>query len=274
MVRISSPLREHTLQGNINLLKHFGITGYALETAIQIGSLWVRPKELQMHLGRYAQRFVSCNDDEVYQFQHIGSASGIKYRGRYFVISTEHQRKLGSEGQVGIVCDPGQSVITPSIMWTVETTDQDEREDNLDFVIYEFEPSKYPYRTLTSQFFEVNENTGVTASVGKVALNLGYPTRLQNVDYYMGEVDLLLVSSFVELVEKTTTDDVYVIRTVAEDRYIEDGMSGSPVFEVVRENGVFRVKWLGIVVRGGMESRYGRVISADFITRQMNRVVF
>ncbi len=271
---ISAAQRGHTLQADFNLLKHLGIAEYALETAIQVGSLWVRPKELQVHLGRYAQRFVNCNDDEVYQFQHIGSATGIKHRGRYFVISTDHQRKLGTVGQLGIVCDPGQSVITPSLMWTVETPGQDEREDNHDFVIFEFEPAKYPNRTLTSQFFEVGQNSGVAASVGKIALNLGYPTRLQNVDYYMGEVDLLVVSSFVELVEKTTSEDVYIFRTVAEDRFIEDGMSGSPIFEVVRDNGVFRVKWLGIVVRGGKQSRHGRVISADYIIRQIDRVAF
>ena len=117
-------------------------------------------------------------------------------------------------------------------------------------------------------------DSGVANSVGKIALNLGYPTRLQNVDYYMGEVDLLVVSSFVELVRKTSSEGVYLFRTIAEDRFIEDGMSGSPVFEVVRDNGVFQIKWLGIVVRGGEKSRYGRVISADFIIRQIDKVAF
>ncbi len=159
-------------------------------------------------------------------------------------------------------------------MWTLETPEEIEREDNLDFAIYEFEPSKYPNRMLTSQFFEISGQSGIAATVGKIALNLGYPTRLQNVDYYAGEVDLVVVSSFVELIDKTSSEDVYTFRTVAEDRFFEDGMSGSPVFEVVRDNGTFRVKWLGIVIRGGEKSRYGRVISADFIVRQIDRTIF
>ena len=256
------------MQDDFNLLKRLGITGYSLETAIQVGKFFVRPKELQKHLSRYAQRFVNFTGEDVYQFQHFGSATGIKYRGRYFVISTEHQRKLGKVGQLGIVCDLGQSVITPSLMWIVETPEEIEREDNLDFVIYEFVPSNYPNRMLTSQFFEIGDDSGVAASVGKIALNIGYPTRLQNVDYYESEVDLLVVSSFVELVAKTTTEDVYTFRTVANDRFFEDGMSGSPVFEVIRNNNIFRVKWFGIVIRGGEKSRYGRVTSADFIIRQ------
>lgn len=262
------------MQGQFNLLKYLGITGYSLETAIQVGPLLVRSKELQKHLGRYAQRFVNCTNHNVYQFQHLGTATGLKYRGRYFVISTDHQRRLGITGQLGIVCDPGQSVITPSTMWTIETPEEIEREDNLDFCIYEFDPSRYPHRSLTSQFFEVAQDSGVSASVGKIALNLGYPTRLQNVDYYEGAVDLLVVSSFVKLIEKTTSEDVYIFQTVAEDRYFEDGISGSPVFEVVRDSEGFRVKWPGIVIRGGKRSRFGRVISADFIIRQINRTVF
>lgn len=136
--------RGLTLQGDFNLLKHLGITGCALGTVIQVGSLWVRPKELQTHLGRYAQRFVNCNEDEVYQFQQLGSATGMKHRGRYFVISTDHQRSLGTDGQLGVVCDPGLSVTTASRMWIIESADQDENEDSLDFVIYDFEPVKYP----------------------------------------------------------------------------------------------------------------------------------
>lgn len=262
------------MKREINLLKHLGITGYSLQTVIKVGALFVRPKELQKHLGRYVQRLVNCTDDSVYQFQHLGSATGVKYRGRYFVISTEHQRKLGTLGQLGIVCDPGDSVITPSRMWMIETPEEIERDDNLDFAIYEFEPSKYQNPMLTSQFFEIVGQSGIAATVGKVALNLGYPTRLQNVDYYAGEVGLLVVSSFVELVAKTTSEDVYTFQTVAEDRFFEDGLSGSPVFEVVRDKGIFRVKWLGIVIRGGEQSRYGRVISADFIVRQLDRAVF
>ncbi|MGZ9811241.1 hypothetical protein ACXN5S_12335 [Pseudoroseicyclus sp. H15] len=262
------------MPSEINLLKHLGITGYSLNSAIQVGNLFVRPKELQKHLGRYAQRFVNCTDDDVYQFQHLGTATGIRHQGRHFVISTEHQKKLGTKGQLGIVCEPGESVITPSRMWEVNSPDEIERDDNLDFVIYEFEPSQYPSRTLSAQFFETRGFSGVPATVGKIALSIGYPTRLQNVDYYSGEVDLLTVSSFVELVGQTTSEDVYTFRTVSEDRFFEDGMSGSPVFEVVREEGSFYVRWLGIVIRGGNKSRFGRVISADFILRQIYRVAF
>lgn len=258
----------------MDLLKKLGVTGYTLETSIKVGSLWIRSSEIQRHLARYAQRFVNSTGDETYQFQHLGTAAGIKYRGRYFVVTTEHQRKLGTSGQLGIFCDPGQSVVTPSRNWIITPGDNQEREDNLDFSIYEFEPSKYPHRTLTTQFFEVGQSSGITDEIGTMIFALGYPTRLQNVDYYEGKVDLLVVSSVVQLVEQTTTEHVYTFRTLSEDRFLEEGMSGSPVFEIVRESGKFGVRWLGIVVRGGTGSRFGRVISADFILQQIDAAAF
>lgn len=267
-------MEEQFLHAESNLLRKIGILGYSLETSIQVGPLFIRQTELQKHLGRYAQRLVNQSDDAVYQFQHLGSATGIKYRGRYFAIATDHQRKLGETGELGILCDPGSSVITPGAIWTVHTRAEIEREENLDFCIFEFDPTAYPHRVLAAQFFEISHESGISASVGKIALNLGYPTRLQSVDYYGGTVDLLIVSSFVELLAETTSDDVYLFQTVSEDRYFDDGMSGSPVFEVVRSSGVFRVKWLGIVSRGGEGARRGRVISADFILRQMDRTIF
>ena len=262
------------MDGNLDLLRCLGITGYTLESSIQVGPLLIRPSELQKHLGRYAQRFVNSTDDDVYQFQHLGSATGIKYRGRFFVVSTDHQRLLGDTGKLGIVCDPGQSVVTPGTMWTVNTPDEITREDDLDFCIYEFLPSDHPDLQLPSQFLAIDRESGISGKVGKIALNIGYPTRLQNVDYYAGDVNLVVTSSYVTLVEKANSGDVYVFETVAEDRYFEDGMSGSPIFEVVREHGAFGVKWLGIVVRGGAHSRRGRVISASFITRQIDRAIF
>lgn len=254
-------------------LQRLGITGYSLETAIQVGQMFVRGNELQNHLARYAQRFVNVTDDDVYQFQHLGTATGIRYRGRYFVISTEHQRKLGELGKLGIVCDPGQSVITPSKTWTLNLPEGSERDDNFDFAIYEFEPTAYPHRMLSSQFFEVGIDSGIVAPVGKIALNVGYPTRLQNIHYYEDEVDLLVAVNFVKLVEKTSSDNVFLFQTVNKDRFFEDGMSGSPVFELVRDSNGFRVKWLGVVIRGGKKSRHGRVICADFIINHINETI-
>ncbi len=257
----------------LDLLRLLGITGTSLATSIKVGDLFVRPKELQKHLGRYAQRFVSYRDDNVYEFQHIGTATGIRYRGRHFAISTDHQRRLGADGKLGIVCDPGQSMITPSFMRTLNFPNEADREDQHDFTVLEYEPEKYPNRQLSSQFFRVDFDSGVGQAVGRIALNLGYPTRLQNVDYHQRRVDLLVVSSYVELIGKTSSENVFQFKTVAEDRYFEDGMSESPLFEVYKGQDGFQVRLLGIVVRGGAKSRFGRVVSADYILRQIDIMI-
>ena len=267
--------KEASLNQEHNLLRFLGIAGYSLRTSVKVGCLFIRPKELQANLARFAQRFVSANDDDsVYQFRHLGTASGIKYRGRYFTLVSNHQRKMANEGNYGIFSETGRSVVTPGKNWVVHPKGNEDRDDSQDFTIFEFEPKLYPKTDIAFQFFDVADGISVLGNTNGIALNLGYPSRLQNVDYFGGNVDLLTASNFVELYELTETENVLRFRTLSEDRLFEDGMSGSPVFKLVNQQGTFIVKWIGMVVRGGDNSRYGRVVCADYLLRQLDQAVF
>ena len=156
-------------------------------------------------------------------------------------------------------------------MWIVDSFGNDDPDDCLDFSIFEYEPHKIK---TTIQFFNVFGHSEEIFSDKTIALNLGYPTRLQNVDYYGGNVDLIVSSNFVELLGPTQTKHVYKFRTISGDRFCEDGMSGSPVFEVRRVDQVFSVIWLGLVVRGGAYSRFGRLVSGSFILKTIDKAVF
>lgn len=247
---------------------------YLTSNAIRVNSLLVRPNDLQQRLGQMVHRFVSVNDDELYQFQHIGTATGLKYRGRYFVVATDHQRKLGTYAKWGIVDQSGTRVITASNVWFFTHVDETDVEENLDFCVFEFEPAKSTDRLLTTKFLVIDGECGVGEKVGKIALNIGYPSRLQTVDYYGGEVNLVLSSNFVELVDRTESNDVFAFRTISSERYFEDGMSGSPLFEMMEGEEEFWIKWLGVVSRGGAESRVGRAIDAKFILKEIERMAF
>lgn len=103
---------------------------------------------------------------------------------------------------------------------------------------------------------------------------LGYPTRLQNIDYYEGDINLLLVSSAVQRQKETTEKHVWVFETQNKEHFFEDGTSGSPIFQIVRDEGGFKINWIGLVIRGGEESRLGRVIASGFILEQIDKAVF
>ena len=257
-----------------HLLKHLGIDGYFLKTAIKIGSFFVRPKDIQQHLSRYALRFVSLNDDSVYEAQHLGTAVGIKYRGRFFVVTTNHQRTLGTDGELGVLSGFEAKIVTPKTMWPIRLSEDQERDDRLDFILFELDPASYSVPSLASQFFEVASNNQSTELPDALALCIGFPTRLQIVDYYAGKVELLLASNYIEFIKGESSEDIHAFRTLSEDRFFEDGMSGAPVFDFLQKNGCFTVRWLGIVVRGGPGSRKGRIIDATFLTRQIERAAF
>jgi|GEM_PF-2822734 len=255
----------------INLLRELGISGYSLRSAIQVGPLFVSPNEIESHLGRYVHRLVSETDDETYQFQHLGSATGIKYRGKHFIISTNHQRVIGAEGKIGILLVDPSVAITPCTMWTPE---QAEIEDGHDFTIFRFDPRNYDIQSLESQFVDIGTDFGVNVPQEQIAVTIGYPTSYQNIDYYDGNVNLVAVSCTVELLRLTSTKDVYEFRTLSDDRMIEDGFSGAPVFEIESRNQSFRIRWVGVVVRGGQNSRFGRMIDSTSIVKQIDKVVF
>lgn len=247
---------------------------YLKFNAIRVNSIYVRPNDLQKRLGQLVHRFVSVNDDDLYQFQHIGTATGLRYRGRYFIVATDHQRRLGTHAKWGIVDYSGTRVITASNAWLFTHIDETSVEENLDFCVLEFEPAKSTDRLLTTKFLMIDRECGVGKKVGRIALNIGFPSRLQTVDYYGGEVNLVLSSNFVELVNRTESNDVFAFRTVSAERYFEDGMSGSPLFEMMEGEEGFWIKWLGIVIRGGPESRVGRAIDARFILKEIDRMAF
>lgn len=256
------------------LLRNLGITGYSLTTSVKVNSLWVRPNDLPSHLGRYAHRFVKHTEDEVYQFQHIGTATGIKYRGRNFVISTYHQHEVGEKEGLGILSLPENCFVTPSAKWTLDVPLGEGRDDCHDFVIYEYQLPNYSIPHFASQFFAVDENNAAGGINTDLSLMVGYPTRLQNIDYYEGDINLLIVSSSVQKQNETTEKNVWVFETQNSKHFFEDGTSGSPIFQIVRHEGIFKVNWLGLVIRGGKKSRFGRVILSDFILEQIDKAVF
>lgn len=254
------------------LISRLGVMGYTLQTSTLINGLWIQPNEIQKHLSRYAQRFICDNECDKYQFAHLGTATGIKIDGRYITISTNHQRKLGTDGKLGIICDPGKSAVLPHRMWIIKSSSDIGIDDDFDWCAYEFEPEQYGHRQLSSQFFNVgNDEVGIQGRSGSFALNLGFPQSLQNIDYYEDIVALTIASNVVEIIGKTSTDNVYHFKTLSEDRLFEDGMSGSPVFEIYRSSNLFKVRWLGVVVRGGRKSRIGRVICANHIVNHLRK---
>lgn len=107
-----------------------------------------------------------------------------------------------------------------------------------------------------------------------MALNFAYPTRIQNIDYDEEQVNLTVVSSFVKFIEKSTSDSVVLFETTAENRFFEDGTSGSPIFEIIQAHGEFMVQWVGLVVLGGKESTIGRAIDANSLLDHIDDHVF
>lgn len=259
---------------NLSILaSYYGIMGLRVNTSVKVGGIYILPNDVQNYFGNFAQRFVNFTHHEVFQFQFLGTATGIRYRGRYFTISTNHQKNLGDHGQLGILCHDGKSAAAPKAMWPITFLNEVVRPDEYDFVIYEYELEDYDNGPTAQQFFPVTSNESFRIDTRTLCLNLGYPTRLQNVDYNEGVVENLLSSNFVKFIGNIESN-ILGFQTINSERFFEDGMSGSPIIGLIEKSGIIEATWLGIVIRGADFSQNGRAISSRKILNTFDKILF
>ena len=103
----------------------------------------------------------------------------------------------------------------------------------------------------------------------------GYPTSRQVVDYYNRQVDMKLTAFCFEHKGETKDSGIHEFELTndKEDAYVEDGMSGAPIFEIYMANEGFTVKWRALIIRGGDNSKLARAISANRILTAIDSVL-
>ena len=257
------------------LLKTLGIWGVKKELFVCINGVYVSPKDIQSHLGRYSHCLVHDNQDETYQFQHLGTSVGIQYRSRFYLISSSHQFKLAGSDRIGFIDRNNSEAVFPCAIGTLNTTIAKSDSDNSDFIIYEYRPSDYSLTNFTSHFIKVAKTSSATKKYDGALLAFGYPTSRQVVDYYNRQVDMKLTAFCFEHKGETKDSGIHEFELTndKEDEYVEDGMSGAPIFEIYMANEGFTVKWRALIIRGGDNSKSARAISADRILTAIDSVL-
>ena len=124
------------------LLKTLGIWGAKKELFVCVNDVYVSPKDIQSHLGRYSHCLVHDNQDETYQFQHLGTSVGIQYRSRFYLISSSHQFDLAETDCIGFIDRNNREAVFPCAIGTPNTTIAKSGSDHSDFFIYEYKPSE------------------------------------------------------------------------------------------------------------------------------------
>jgi hypothetical protein len=243
-----------------------GLERTRIARAVQIGSVWHEPDNVEDVLHRYCKHVFANTNDAEFPHAFPGSASAIRIAGRHFLFCCGHQIKDWKFDQIAFRPYNSNVTATGSSLAVPLVTEDNADTDYIDARIFEYEVSKYKYSNLAHEFFPLDQSRiWPDNSQNLPLLVYGYPTELQNVDYDAPKIAAHAVEVMASYEGGTSSPHLHRIRMDRKRRFNADGMSGGPVFYIGREKNNFFVGWAGMIMRGSSTSDLLHFLSAHFL---------
>lgn len=180
----------------------------------------------------YTRPVIFENEDESYQYSICGSAFGIKYRDRYFVITAKHVSEQFDENtsEISIFYEFGSERFLP-LKEYICIKDHNKFDDFYQFDIIIYEVCK---ENLDEDF---NEGTCYHLSDVKVYIEyfkegriIGFPHKLNTIEYEKKIIKMQRFDTEVYIKKDSKYANVIHIQHNKDAKTYLQGMSGSPVF--------------------------------------------
>lgn len=189
-----------------------------------------------------------------------GSATLIKYRGRYFMVCTRHQLGNTDEKEfefVGLpISDLGEEGVFVTSSGAKWTKSQIHETDYHDLVGFDFTETCEAHPRLKSRFFEISSqhpNFREDWVVGVIAY--GFPTKIVNYDYEARRINSGRLRVACKFSASQDVDPAVHALELLEPLDIDpDGMSGGPTFFVVMIGMQAQLHMVGINVTGSVNA--------------------
>lgn len=229
-----------------------GVLDRLVGTSVRFNGLIVPASTLAASLGRYVDNLVVWNDDETYKVSLVGSAVPIKFKGRYFLLCTNHQLVGCQLDHVSLLGRDGRNLITSS---GVRRFEDQNNPHYLDLAAFEFTEPCEAYPDLKERFFDLREMPPDAPSTDIVfAVVAGFPSRDQAYELeernHIGKFKRIVVCQ----PEPLSFDPALLcLRSDEPLGFDPDGMSGGSAFVVQTVAGECRAYFAGLVVTGGLD---------------------
>jgi hypothetical protein len=224
--------------------------------AVSINGVFIPSTQIEDHLERYCTSLGVVTGDERCPFYIPGSATLMKYKGRYFMICTRHQ--LDQTKSLDAVClllphSDGQTkcVTSGRARWYEALNDGDHHQ----IVVFDFTETCSNTPELRSMFFDFRQqHPDIPEDQMAAILTYGYLTSGANFDYENNKIEQVRARVTSRFVSPGSDDALHIIEPVPALDFDPDGMSGGPTFCVVRESpDRFGVHLAGVTVRGSRD---------------------
>jgi hypothetical protein len=242
--------------------------------SISVNGLHVPAKLIEDHLARYCTSLGVYTDDADYPIYIPGSATLMKYKGRYFMICTRHQLKHTPNFENVCLLLPHADGRTKCITsGGARWFDGLNEGDHHQIVVFDFTDPCRENEELKPMFFDFrHQHTDIQVDRLVAFTTYGYLTSLANVDYDNGKIAQVRAQVLSRFATPGTDDALHMIEPLSPLDFDPDGMSGGPTFCVVLDPpNNFSVHLAGVTVRGGRDRLM--VIKAGAVQAVLDTVV-
>lgn len=230
------------------------VLNWLLNTSVLYGEILVPGRQVENLLARHCSSLGVVSGMDAIPFSTPGSATTVRFRGRYFLVCTRHQLRgaTGIENVCLMIPDGGltRCITSGGAAWFEGVYDGEQHE----IAIFDFTEPCTEFPELRGLFFDFHEQHPTVPAemiVGFVAY--GYPTAFTNWDVEQGRVDLGKKRVACRFVGGGSDDAVHVLAPTTPLDFDPDGMSGGPVFCILDTGDGFALHLAGVTVTGGRE---------------------
>ena len=211
--------------------------------AVEHNGLFIPGRLVEDLFSKYCTALGYWTDNDEWPVVIPGSATLIKYRGRYMMACTRHQLSLleDPEGICIILPENGKSrCITSggSISFINEMNDGDHNE----IALFDFTEPAMAEPDLRPNFLDFRgQHPSFPADHVVGVITYGYPFEGREIDYEGGKLGLVKRKVVCKYEGQGSDDAVHIIKPVVPLTFSPDGISGGPAFAIIMNESGFSI---------------------------------
>jgi len=214
--------------------------------SVDVNGLIIPGGSAQKVLARHAFNLIVHNDHETYKVSLMGSATAVRFKDKFLLLSTQHQLKGVNPEKIGMMKDDGSFLVTSGGFRSYKVSTET---DAFDIVSFDFSNPVAEHPDLKKRFFELVDVPPDIPTVNIMAFLLtGFPSEKQTYELedrnHLGVAKLNIVC-----LPDGQPSDPALLRVRAQDplKISPDGMSGGSVIPPILE-GIWRRTYAAIWV--------------------------
>ncbi len=230
--------------------RHLTIPDHQSVNSVEVGSMFVPARSIEKTLSQFTSNLMVANDNDDFKLSLVGSATGIRFRDREILLTTQHQLQGVDETRVAMLTDAGSHLITSCGCRRINANSDT---DAYDIAAFDFTEPSCEWPELKKRFFNFAKAPPDTLNVNILAILLvGFPSVDQVYEVHENSRLGLCRRSIACLPHSQPSDEVLLsVKPFENLTFDPDGMSGGAAFAVQMVDNQPEANFAGIVLRGG-----------------------